>query len=253
MTDQSTLWRTRYARQISLPNWGEAGQHALANKTVMIIGLGGLGSPVATYLAASGVGTLKLNDFDSVDLSNLPRQPLHSSEDVNRLKVESAQERLRAINPLVDYKPLPSRLTETELRDALSDCHCVVDCTDNFGSRFAINRAAIATGTPLVSAAAIREEGQLAVFRHDVSDSPCYRCLYAESDEATGDCQGQGVMSPLVGVVGSMAATAVLNILVYNDNNAGSLLLFDARRLQWRAITLRKDPHCPACSEGGQT
>ena len=241
-------WRTRYARQISLPDWGEQQQRKLAGASVLIVGLGGLGSPVATYLAASGIGTLVLNDFDRVDLSNLPRQPLHGTDDISRLKTESAHDSLKALNDDVKLELINERLSQQQLEQVLRDCDCVVDCTDNFGTRFVLNAAAVVTNTPLVSAAAIRTEGQVAVFRNDLGDSPCYRCLYVETDEATADCQGQGVMSSLVGVVGSMAATAVLNLLVFGKNNSGQLHYFDAQNLQWRTLTLRKDPSCPVCS-----
>lgn len=244
MTD---AWRTRYARQLALAGWGEERQRALAGKTVLIVGLGGLGSPVATYLAASGVGRLVLNDFDEVDLSNLPRQPLHGTSDVGRLKTASALDTLTRLNPDVVLKPINERLDQSGFEQLLQDCDCVVDCTDNFGSRFTLNAAAVASGTPLVSAAAIRGEGQLAVFRNDLDDSPCYRCLYADNDEATEDCQGQGVVPSLVGVIGSMAATAVLNLLVFEQNNCGELYLFDAPTLRWRTLKLKKDPECPVC------
>ena len=245
MTDD---WRTRYARQITLNGWGEEQQQKLATKTVLIVGLGGLGSPVATYLAAAGIGTLILNDFDHVDLSNLPRQPLHDTNDVGRLKTQSAYDRLKALNPEVELQLVDKRLDLTKLEELLRNCDCLIDCTDNFGTRFTLNDAAIATRTPLVSAAAIRGEGQVAVFRSDLDNSPCYRCLYSENDEATGDCQGQGVIPSLVGVMGSMAATAVLNLLVFDLNNSGKLHCFDAQALQWHTLAMRKDPECPSCS-----
>ena len=245
---ENSSWRTRYARQITLDGWGEKKQKELFTKTVLVVGLGGLGSPVALYLAASGIGNLVLNDFDYVDLSNLPRQPLHATLDVNRLKTDSARETLAALNPDINFELINERLSQAHLTELLANCDCVVDCTDNFGSRFTLNAAAVATGTPLVSAAAIRSEGQLAVFRNELQDSPCYRCLYSESDDATADCQGQGVVGPVAGVIGSMAATAVLNLLVFEKNNAGQLHCFDANFLQWRTLNLKKNPECPVCS-----
>ncbi len=241
-------WQTRYARQITLDGWGEDKQRELASKSVLIVGLGGLGSPVAQYLAASGIGHIKLNDFDRVDLSNLPRQPLHTSDDVNRLKTESARDTLLALNPELNVDLVNKRLDVKELESILADCDCVVDCTDNFGSRFTLNAAAVATRTPLVSAAAIRREGQLAVFRNDLDDSACYRCLYSEADDTTADCPGQGVVGAVVGVIGSLAATAVLNLLVFDQNNAGELHCFDAGYLQWRTLKINKSPDCPVCS-----
>ncbi len=248
LDDKSSDWRTRYARQITLDGWGEEKQKELSTKTVLIVGLGGLGSPVALYLAAAGIGKLVLNDFDYVDLSNLPRQPLHATHDVNRLKTDSARETLAALNPDIKLELINERLNQAQLNELLSHCDCVVDCTDNFGSRFTLNAAAVATGTPLVSAAAIRREGQLAVFRNDLQDSPCYRCLYSESDDTTKNCQGQGVVGPLAGVMGSLAATAVLNLFVFEKNNAGQLHCFDASYLQWRTLNIKKDPECPVCS-----
>lgn len=241
-------WQTRYARHFTLSGWGKEGQEALGQKRVFVLGLGGLGSPVATYLAAAGVGTLVLNDFDHVDLSNLPRQPLHNTHDVDRLKTESADTSLKRLNPDVELELLNTRLSADELASQLANCDAVVDCSDNFGTRFALNEAAVLTRTPLVSAAAIRGEGQLAVYRNDLSSSPCYRCLYAESDEANEDCQGQGVIGPLVGVMGTLAATAVLNMLVFDVDNAGKLLCFDAQSLEWRSLKLTKHPECPVCS-----
>ncbi|MFK8032078.1 MAG: ThiF family adenylyltransferase [Gammaproteobacteria bacterium] len=244
----SDSWRARYARHMTLADWGEDRQRELADKTVLIVGLGGLGSPVATYLAASGVGTLILNDFDRVDLSNLPRQPLHGTKDINRLKTESAADSLKELNPDVTLELVNERLDRKQLEQLLADCDCVVDCTDNFGTRFAINEAAVATKTPLISAAAIRAEGQVAVFRNDLYSSPCYRCLYSEDDDANADCQGQGVVSSLVGVIGSMAATATLNLLVFEMDNSGQLHYFDAKTLQWRHLKTSKNTACPVCA-----
>lgn len=243
----SESWRTRFARHITLEDWGEDGQRALAGKTALIVGLGGLGSPVTTCLAASGIGRLILNDFDRVDLSNLPRQPLHGTNDIDRLKTESAADSVKKLNPDVTLELVNERLDRPDLENVLAHCDCVVDCSDNFGTRFTLNEAAVATRTPLISAAAIRGEGQLAVFRNDLDNSPCYRCLYSESDDANADCQGQGVMSSLVGVIGSMAATAALNLLVFDEDNSGQLHCFDAKTLGWRSLKLNKDAACPVC------
>ncbi|NNF17194.1 MAG: HesA/MoeB/ThiF family protein [Gammaproteobacteria bacterium] len=245
--DNSDDWHTRYARQIALDGWGEHGQRRLAQKSAMIVGLGGLGSPVATYLAAAGIGHLVLNDFDTVDLSNLPRQPLHTTADLNRPKTSSAQESLQQLNPDVRYTLINERLTPARLQQSVAQVDCIIDCSDNFGTRFAVNRAAVDTGVPLVEVAAIRNEGQMIVFRNDQASSPCYRCLYTEDDEETGDCRGQGVLTPLVGVMGSLAATAAINLLVRDDPQCGQLHCFDAGTLQWKSLTLTKDPQCPVC------
>lgn len=245
-------WALRYARQITLDGWGESAQRKLSERRVMIVGLGGLGSPVAMNLAAAGVGHLDLNDFDRVDLSNLPRQHLHSDKDIGELKTDSAKAMLERLNPSVVVTCHTQRFSETELTKALHDVDCVIDCSDNFGTRFGLNRAALKSDTPLISAAAIRGEGQLAVFRHDLAHSPCYRCLYNEEDEtaqtAAQDCQGQGVLTPVVGIIGSLAATAVLNLLIFDRDNSGVLTCFDAQDLRFRHIRFNRNPDCPDCA-----
>jgi molybdopterin-synthase adenylyltransferase len=237
----------RYSRHLVLPDIGAAGQARLAAARVLVVGLGGLGSPAALYLAASGVGEMLLNDFDRIDATNLQRQILYGEADVGRPKTDAAADAIARINSSVRVVRVAERLQGDALVDAVAGCNVVLDGTDNFGTRFAVNAACVATRTPLVSGAALRFEGQLAVFRPDLG-GPCYRCLYAESDELMEDCRNNGVLAPLVGVIGStMAVEAVKVIVGIGGDSAGRVLLYDARTLRWREIALARDPHCPVC------
>ena len=193
----------RYARQIALADVGADGQAKLGRARMLVVGLGGLGCPAALYLATSGVGRLVLNDFDSVDETNLPRQILYTLQDVGTLKVEAAKKRLAAFNPGVDVVALPERLDGAALETAVGDVDVVLDGTDNFAARFAVNRACVARRVPLVSGAAVRVEGQIAVFPND-GNGACYACLYNDEDEWLGDCQGNGVLAPVPGVIGTL-------------------------------------------------
>jgi molybdopterin-synthase adenylyltransferase len=238
----------RHSRQIVLPEFGVEGQARLGRARVLIVGLGGLGSPAALYLTAAGVGELVLNDFDQVDETNLQRQILYGEADIGRAKTEAAAETLARMDRRVRCVLVPERLQGETLIAAVRDCDVVIDGSDNFGTRFAVNAACVATRTPLVSGAALRYEGQLAVFRPDLPDGPCYRCLYGESDEALEDCRNNGVLAPLVGVIGSLMAVEAIKILVgLGADSAGRVLLFDARTLRWREVALARDPQCPVC------
>ncbi len=239
--------RLRYSRHVALAEFGEDGQARIGRSRALVVGLGGLGSPAAIYLASSGVGHLFLNDFDSVDLSNLQRQPLFRSEDIGRLKATAAIDMLRNMNPDVQYHAIDRRLHGEELHTAVRNADVVLDSSDNFGTRFAINEACVVAGVPLVSGAAIRFEGQVSVFG-SAGDSPCYRCLYGESDEELENCQGQGILAPVVGVIGCMMAVEALKILTgIGDPLSGRLMLYDGLKSEWRMVSLRKDPHCPTC------
>ncbi len=252
MTDLLTAdQRLRYARQIALPQWGVDGQLALLRARVLIVGLGGLGAPVATYLAGAGVGALTLNDFDRVDASNLPRQPLHDTSAVGSLKTDSAARALARLNPGIQIETLDRRLTHDELTDVVARHDLVVDASDNFSTRFAVNQTSVETCTPLVSVAAIRFEGQLAFFRRDLAAMPCYACLYSSADEVAEDCAGQGVFTPLVGIMGSMAALMALKWLLGLVPAAAhtDVLCFDAMTLSQHALRLRQDPHCITCAK----
>jgi len=237
----------RYARQTILPEIGPDGQARLGRATVLIVGLGGLGCPAAEYLATSGVGRLLLNDFDRVDESNLPRQILYGPEDVGELKVAASEKRLKALNPEVAIEKLPARLTDTELDEAVGRADVVLDGTDNFAARFAVNKACVDANVPLVSGAAVRLEGQLVVFPN-APGGPCYRCLYNDEDEWLGDCQGNGVLAPVPGVIGTLMAVEALKILVGETAAEHSRLwLWDAKTGNWSSVKIQPDPDCPVC------
>jgi molybdopterin/thiamine biosynthesis adenylyltransferase len=246
MNDEQLL---RYSRQIMLPDVDLDGQDKLLAARVLIIGLGGLGSPVAMYLAAAGVGHLTLVDFDAVDLTNLQRQIVHTTARIGMNKAASAAQSLRELNPDVKIATIEKLLATDELLAQVKSAMVVVDCTDNFQTRFAINAACVAAKVPLVSGAAIRLEGQVAVFDARAETSPCYRCLYEEdSDDLT--CAANGVLAPLVGIIGSMQALETIKLICgFGSNLAGRLLLLDARHSQWRELKLPKDHSCPVCSQ----
>jgi molybdopterin-synthase adenylyltransferase len=242
---------SRYSRQIILPQVDTHGQQLLLDSHVLVIGVGGLGSAAASYLAAAGVGHLTLVDRDHVELSNLQRQIAHRHQDIGRPKAESARDTLQALNPDVEINAINSRLDEALLSRTVAAADVVLDCSDNFPTRFALNRACIAHRKPLVSGAAIRLEGQVAVFRADRAGSPCYQCLFRdEQGEASESCEQAGVLGPLVGVIGSLQALEALKLLLgLGETLDGRLLLFDALHCSFRELRLKPDPHCPSCSE----
>jgi len=248
MDDRQLL---RYSRHILLPQIGIEGQERLRRARVLVIGLGGLGSPVAMYLAASGVGTLALSDADQVDLTNLQRQIVHTSEAVGSPKTESAARTLRALNPDVELVLLERRLDDHGLSEQVRLADVVVDGSDNYETRFAVNRACVAARTPLVSGAVVRFEGQVTVFEPARAESPCYRCLYHESDEPPEPCAQFGVLAPATGIIGSIQAAEALKLLMgVGTPLTGRLLLLDVLTMEWREMRLRRDPACPVC--GGQ-
>ncbi len=237
----------RYARQIVLPDVGAEGQARLGRARTLIVGLGGLGCPAALFLATSGVGKLVLNDFDTVDETNLPRQILYGPSDVGQLKVAAAKARLNALNPDVEIVCLPERLDAAALDDAIAGVDVVLDGTDNFAARFAVNRACVAHGVPLVSGAAVRLEGQIVVFPNR-GDGPCYACLYNDEDEWLGDCQGNGVLAPVPGVIGTLMAQEALKLVLgWPSSLHDRLLLWDAKRGDWQSVALKRDPSCGVC------
>jgi molybdopterin/thiamine biosynthesis adenylyltransferase len=246
MNDDQLL---RYGRQIMLPQVDIAGQQRLLQSHALIIGLGGLGSPIAMYLASAGVGQLTLADFDVVDLSNLQRQIIHGQSDIGRPKVDSATDTLYALNPEVSVKTIQQKLSDQALVEAVAQADVVLDASDNFATRFAINQACVSTRTPLVSGAAIRMEGQVTVFPNtDEADAPCYRCLYNDDPEAETTCSETGVLAPLVGIIGSIQATEAVKLLGgFGTPLSGRLLTLDANNLEFREIRLRRDPQCPVC------
>lgn len=246
MNDDELL---RYSRQIMLPQFGIEGQQRLSNAKVLIIGIGGLGSPVAMYLAAAGVGHLTLVDFDDVDLTNLQRQIIHTTASIGQTKTDSAKQMLSSINPQVTIATINQKLDDDQLAKATAEADLVLDCCDNFTTRFAINRACLATRTPLISGAAVRFEGQLAVFRCDDANAPCYHCLYQDNGEPEMTCADNGILAPVVGVIGCLQATEALKIIAHiGEPLEGKLMVFDAMTMEWRTLKLRKDPNCPACS-----
>jgi len=236
----------RYARHLPLTGFGAEGQRRLATTRVLVIGIGGLGCPVATYLTSAGVGQLVLNDFDTVDETNLARQFLYAADDIGKRKVEIAAARLHIINGAVRHEMVDRRLEGEALAAAVREADVVVDASDNFATRFAVNAACVASRTPLVSGAAIRYEGQLAVFT-DYGNQPCYRCIYEEADESLEDCRGNGVFSPVPGFIGTAMAGAVMKLVAGLPVHAGELSLYDAITEEWRRIRLRKRPDCPVC------
>ena len=242
--------QTRYSRQIKLPQVGEAGQERLLKSRALIIGIGGLGSPVSMYLAAAGVGHLVLTDYDQVDTSNLQRQIVHTQANIGELKATSARETLLRLNPEVSILALDYELDGDELIAQAEQVDVLIDCTDNFPSRFEINRVSLATGTPLVSGAAIRWEGQVSTFIPKHLSSPCYQCLYPDTGIEAATCEMEGVIAPLVGIVGSIQALEVLNLLLKTgDGLSGRLLILDSIAMEWQTINLPRNPDCPACSK----
>jgi len=245
MDDQQLL---RYSRQILLPRIGTEGQQKLLDSHVLLVGAGGLGSPVAMYLASAGVGHITIADDDEVDLSNLQRQILHRHNDIGRAKVDSAKDTLISLNPDVRVTPLQTRIDSGQLASLLDGVDLVVDASDNFATRFVINKACVKARKPLVSGAAIRMEGQVSVFIPDNADSPCYRCLYKEGDEPDQTCADNGVLAPIVGIIGSVQALEAIKVILgLGTTLCGRLLLFDGLHHEWRSIKLRKDPACPVC------
>lgn len=240
----------RYSRQILLPDFGIEGQERLRDARVLVVGLGGLGSPVAMYLASAGIGHLVLSDYDHVDLSNLQRQIAHRQADIGRPKVISARDTIKALNPLVEVTALAHALEGEALQRQVQRCDAVVDASDNFATRFRLNDACVSARKPLIFGAAIRMEGQIAVFNLHPGRSPCYRCLYPTELTLEESCSQTGVLAPLVGVIGSLQALETLKVLSgTGDPLDGRLLIFDGKTLEYQTVTLRKNPACPICSE----
>lgn len=248
MNDDQLL---RYSRQIMLPEFDVAGQQALLEAHALVVGLGGLGSPSALYLAAAGVGSLTLVDHDSVDVSNLQRQIIHDQTWVGQAKVDSAAARIAALNPDTRLETIAARPDGPELDAVVAHADVVLDGTDNFVARYAINAACVRTKTPLVSGAAIRLEGQITVIDPRRDDAPCYRCLYGDAGDEALNCAENGVAAPLVGIVGSVQAMEAMKIIAgVGESLAGYVLHLDAKRMEWRKLKLTKDPDCRTCGAG---
>jgi len=241
----------RYSRHILLDAIGIAGQERLLAARVLIVGAGGLGSPAALYLAAAGVGRITLADADRVELSNLQRQIAHAMDSLAENKATSAARRMRAMNPDLELRALEERLEGERLSEELAQADVVLDCSDNFATRQAINRACVRAGVPLVSGAAVRFDGQISVFDRRMPDAPCYACLFPENaEDAEMRCAEFGVLAPLVGLIGSMQAVETIKLIT--DAGAslnGRLLLYDALEAEWRSIRLKRDPGCGVCGD----
>jgi len=248
----------RYSRQIMLPSFGIESQQILHDAHIAIIGMGGLGSPAALYLCASGIGRLTLVDFDRVEASNLQRQIIHNDAEQGNNKAESAARALQRLNPETDVHCIDHKLDEPALLELFAQVDCVIDATDNFTSRYMINTACVNSHTPLVSAAAIRYEGQISVFDLRQENSACYACLYPEPDPGQGEeqttCADNGILAPVVGILGSMQALEAIKLLcAIGEPLINRLLLFDALALQWRTMRFRKDNDCPVCGKKQDT
>ncbi|RZU47194.1 adenylyltransferase/sulfurtransferase [Fluviicoccus keumensis] len=237
----------RYNRQILMPQWDIAAQEKIRAARVLIVGMGGLGCPVSLYLASAGVGELWLADFDTVEESNLQRQVLFREEDIGCPKAEAAARQLAKVNPHVTLKPLVRALDADSLPALLADVDLVLDCTDNFSTRDAVNRACVMAGKPLVSAAAIGMSGQLSVF-HGQGDRPCYRCLYPEGDAGSATCSESGVLATVVGVMGTLQAHEALKCLSgVGVPLFGKLVVWEGESSMWRTLAFRRDPACSVC------
>jgi molybdopterin-synthase adenylyltransferase len=247
MNDNQLL---RYSRHILLPQIEYTGQEKLTKSHALIVGAGGLGSPVALYLAASGVGKLTICDFDNVDLTNLQRQIIHTTQSVGINKAVSAQQTIYEINPEISVQTIQQKSTEAEFKALAEQVDVVIDCSDNFATRYALNRICFVLKKPLVSGAAINFEGQITVFdfRHD--NSPCYHCLFPDTGENTDmRCANNGVFAPLVGMIGTAQAAEALKLMMnIGESLQGRLLLLDSLSMEWRTIKLSKDPACSVCS-----
>jgi molybdopterin/thiamine biosynthesis adenylyltransferase len=246
MTDDQLL---RYSRHILLDEIGVEGQQRLMESHALVIGAGGLGSPVVLYLGTAGVGRITLVDHDAVDLTNLQRQIAHNLERVGRPKAESARDAVAAINPDVLVRPLVMKVDAQALDELVLEADVVLDCTDNFATRQAINRACFARGKPLVSGAAIRFDGQVSVYDPRQAASPCYACIFPEDQELEeAHCATMGVFAPLVGIIGAMQAAEALRLLTgVGTSLAGRLQMLDGRSMEWNEMRLRRDPACRVC------
>jgi len=239
----------RYSRQIKLEQVGIQGQQRLTEAHVIVLGVGGLGCPASSYLASAGVGRITLIDPDQIELSNLQRQILYSNDNIGQDKVSAAQQRLQQQNPEIEITTLCEAPDEARLIELLADADLLLDCCDNFATRHAVNRACRRTQTALVSAAGVRLEGQLAVFRFDRHRAPCYHCLFPEVAGDTDTCAAAGILAPVVGILGAMQALEALKVLLETGaDRHGKLLCFDALSSQWRDLAFNADPSCPVCS-----
>jgi molybdopterin/thiamine biosynthesis adenylyltransferase len=239
----------RYSRQILMPNFDIAGQQALKSARVLIVGSGGLGCPVALYLGAAGVGHLTLVDDDHIEVANLQRQIAFETAQLGESKAERLADRIRGINPLITVDVIRQRLEGEDFDAPVTQASLVLDCCDNFNTRFALNRACLKASVPLVSGAAIRGEGQISVYDSRQPQSPCYHCLYPEQGNEDLTCSEAGVIAPLVGMIGAAQAMEAIKVISgVGKTLVGRLLIVDAWSMEWREMKLAKDPACPVCN-----
>ena len=232
---------------MALAQVGAQGQERIAAASALVVGVGGLGCAAATYLASAGVGDLSLVDFDTVDATNLGRQVLFGPGDIGTAKAAVAADKLAQQNPAIRIRAITDRLDDSALQSAVANTDVVLDCTDNFATRFQVSDACVESGRCLVSGSAIRFEGQLAVFGPDYTTSPCYRCLYSEADESLLDCAGNGVFAPVPGVIGTMMAVEALKFLAGIDSPRGMLSLYEGDSGRFHSVKIPRRPECPAC------
>ncbi len=252
MNDQQLL---RYSRHILLDEIGIEGQERLLAARVLVIGAGGLGSPAAFYLASAGVGSITLVDNDTVDLTNLQRQILHNTERIGQAKAVSGQMTMQALNPGIDVVALQERVEGERLQQLVSAANVVLDCSDNFATRHAVNRACVDAAVPLVSGAAVRMDGQVSVFDVRQANAPCYACLFPPDQQFEEvQCATMGVFAPLVGIIGTMQAAEALKLVAgFGESLAGRLLLLDARNMEWTSIRIKRNPECIVCGDRSAT
>jgi len=243
-TDNSTA---RYASHMPLDAIGAAGQECIGAAHVMLIGLGGLGCAAAQYLVSSGIGRLTLCDFDTIAASNLARQILFHAEDLGELKVKAGGRALHALNPVVELETLSLRMSDESMREHFPGCDLVIDASDNYGTRLAVNRNCRALGIPWVMASCVRLEGQLMMLRPDLDGQACYRCAYGQAPDTLEDCPGAGIFAPVAGIVGAAAAHFALSHVAGLEMPAG-LHLFDGRHWAWRSLGIPRDPDCRECA-----
>tara|TARA_R110001583_G_scaffold73367_1_gene204233 strand:+ start:201 stop:950 length:750 start_codon:yes stop_codon:yes gene_type:complete len=245
LSDEELL---RFSRQILMPRFDIAGQEALKSARVLVVGAGGLGCPVALYLGAAGVGHITLVDDDVIELANLQRQIAFETAQIGESKAETLAARVRSINPAVSISVVNRRLELDDFAREVAEASLALDCSDNFATRFALNRACVAAGVPLISGAAIRGEGQVSVYDSRNPDSPCYHCLYPEQGNEDLTCSEAGVIAPLVGMIGSVQAMEAIKVISgVGKPLVGRLLILDAWEMQWREMKLARDPDCPVC------
>ena len=249
MTENQEIKNLRYSRHLSLDGFNQKSQEKLNAASVLIIGVGGLGTTASLYLANSGIGNITINDYDSVDITNLPRQILFNSKDLGKNKAETAKQKLLKFNPNITVKTSTGKLKEKQLEEMALDVDVVLDCTDNLQSRLLINKVCIKNKKSLISGAAIRYEGHIAVFRYDIAIKSCYNCLYQIQDENLDNCEGSGILAPVAGLVGTIIATEAIKILIGEESILDNKLwILDAKNNTNQIIKIPKSKTCGECS-----